>query len=635
LEFTSVVALGSPSAGFPITNAGTYQWQAVYTSTNGQNNNATSLCGSEIFTVNSNSPTLITTAQVSTDGGTIYSPITGNIAIGNMVRDTSTLSGAATPVAGTVVYTLYSGNGCDSNAPTGTVEFQTGSLPVTSATLPDSGSFTVTTAGDYQWQAVFTSTNGQNNNATSQCGTEDFTVSPNSPTLSTTAQSSTDNVTFSDMTGPVVIGTFVRDTSSLSGAATPTTGSVAYRLYTGTGCSDNVPTGTVIFTDTETLANNAIPPSASVQLNTAGDYQWQAVYTSGNGQNNNATSPCGSEAFTVTTPNFTILKTDVPGDTLPVTPGSTIPYTITVQNVGNGPGTATIQDVLPSSLTMSGAPACTVTDPSTDACTVPSSAVSTLDATVTLAAGDTATITFSAVLDKTDTADVVNTASIKTGVCTPDQGLQPSIKSHAVTIQCSSTVTNPVPNFTVTKTDTPGNGQSVTPGSTIPYTVAIKNVGDGAGSATITDTLPSSLTIQGTPQCAVTGTDTCTVTNTSGSTWTFAVDLAAGNTATVTFSAKVAATATGSIVNTATITTGPCNTTSGCSSTVSNPIPPVTSPAATTTTTTTPPVVKPSAIAFTGADIAGMAAGGLALVGLGGFLVLLSRRRRRSAGETA
>jgi LPXTG-motif cell wall-anchored protein len=64
---------------------------------------------------------------------------------------------------------------------------------------------------------------------------------------------------------------------------------------------------------------------------------------------------------------------------------------------------------------------------------------------------------------------------------------------------------------------------------------------------------------------------------------------------------------------------------------VSNPIV-VTAPA-TTTTTAPPPVTKPATIAFTGADIAGMVAAGLALLGLGGFLVLLTRRRRQAGGN--
>ena len=69
------------------------------------------------------------------------------------------------------------------------------SLSVTGSSAPDfpnSAAFTVTTAGTYQWQAVFTSSNGQNNGATSPCGSETFTVGPNSPGLATTAQYSTD-----------------------------------------------------------------------------------------------------------------------------------------------------------------------------------------------------------------------------------------------------------------------------------------------------------------------------------------------------------------------------------------------------------------------------------------------------------
>ena len=183
------------------------------------------------------------------------------------------------------------------------------------------------------------------------------------------------------------------------------------------------------------------------------------------------------------------------------------------------------------------------------------------------------------------------------------------------------------PFFSVTKTDVPGDGMPVTPGSTIPYTITIKNIGDGSGSATISDPLPSTLTVQGTPACAVTDstTDTCTVTApaSGGTTWTFAVTLAAGHTATVTFSALLAASATGTVVNTATITMGPCNPTSGCSSTVTNPI------IVTTTPTTLPPVPKPPVVAFTGADIAGVAIDAVVLVASGVFLVVVSRRRRR------
>jgi fimbrial isopeptide formation D2 family protein len=213
------------------------------------------------------------------------------------------------------------------------------------------------------------------------------------------------------------------------------------------------------------------------------------------------------------------------------------------------------------------------------------------------------------------------------------------------TAQASECFSVSAPNFTVVKTDVPTSGTSVAPGSTIAYTVAVKNVGDGAGSATVTDAVPSSLTVKGTPACAVTSPDTCSVSNPSGSTWTFTVSLAAGDSATVTFSATVASNATGSITNTATITTGPCTTAAGCSSSVTNPIITTaaavvtpstpTTPTPATTATTTPPKTSPATIAFTGALLSQEWMAGLAALILGSGLVLLARWRRRSPKHAA
>jgi hypothetical protein len=58
-----------------------------------------------------------------------------------------------------------------------------------------------------------------------------------------------------------------------------------------------------------------------------------------------------------------------------------------------------------------------------------------------------------------------------------------------------------------------------------------------------------------------------------------------------------------------------------------------TAPPTTTTTTTAPPVTKPATIAFTGANIGATLATGLALLGLGGLLVAISRRRRTGYGS--
>jgi Bacterial Ig-like domain (group 3) len=47
----------------------------------------------------------------------------------------------------------------------------------------------------------------------------------------------------------------------------------------------------------------------------------------------------------------------------------------------------------------------------------------------------------------------------------------------------------------------------------------------------------------------------------------------------------------------------------------------------------TPPSSSPSSVAFTGADIAGMTVAGLLMIGLGTVLVLVVRRRRKTAGS--
>ncbi len=208
-------------------------------------------------------------------------------------------------------------------------------------------------------------------------------------------------------------------------------------------------------------------------------------------------------------------------------------------------------------------------------------------------------------------------------------------------------VTAPGPNFTVVKTNSPTVGTPVAPGSTIGYTVAVQNVGTAAGSATVTDDVPSSLTVNKmpAPACAVTPPDTCSLANTSGNTWTYTVSLAAGDTATVTYATTVVAAAvtgtTQTVTNTATITDGPCTTSAGCSSTVTNIISAVNTTAAVVTPTATPPATAASttgpttspstttALASTGALLTQEWMVGLAALMLGSGLVLLARWRRR------
>ena len=258
-------------------------------------------------------------------------------------------------------------------------------------------------------------------------------------------------------------------------------------------------------------------------------------------------------------PNFTVKKTDVPGTGKTVVPGPTIPYTITVKNTGSGAGSAVLTDTIASNLAIKATTVKCTTIAVTDAC---SATVTGTKVTihVTLAAGHKVLVTFTAVVSKTDTANVKNTATITTGPCIPST-------------QCTSTVTNPVPNFTVKKTDVPGTGKTVVPGSTIPYTVTVKNTGSGAGSAVLTHNRlePGHQGHNG--KCTtIAVTDACSATVT-GTRVTIHVTLAAGHKVLVTFTAVVSKTDTANVKNTATITTGPCIPSTQCTSTVTNPVP--------------------------------------------------------------
>ena len=262
---------------------------------------------------------------------------------------------------------------------------------------------------------------------------------------------------------------------------------------------------------------------------------------------------------TVTNPvaTFEVVKAVTPATGTTVTPGQVIKYSITVTNTSTTKGKTSLSDTLPHNLTYVTTPTAVKCSPSAT-CTNLKVTGHALSATVTLAGGATVVVTLYAKVTATDVATVVNTATI-TGPCTK-------------ATLCTSTVTNPVSGFKVVKTDTVGNGNAVTDGQTIKYSIAVTNHGTGSGSTKLADTLPANLTYVTTPAAiACSPSTTCTNLKVTGQNVSATVTLAGGATATITFYAKVSATDTTSVVNTATIT-GPCTTTKTCTSTVKNPV---------------------------------------------------------------
>jgi hypothetical protein len=277
--------------------AGTYTWTARYSGDS--NNNADSDQGgvAEQTVVSPASPTLTTTPPPSR---------AVLAATSTTLKDTAILANGYHPV-GTITFTLVAPDGSTVDTETVTVNGNGTYTTPTGFTLPTSGTVT----GIYQWNATYSG--GPNNNPASDIDDvkEQVTVSPATPTLSTTPTPDT-----------VTLGTTavtLKDTAVLVNGYHPT-GTITFTLL--------APGGGMV--DTETVAVNGnrtyttptgftLPSSGSV----AGTYQWVALYS---GDDNNAevgeSNPV-DEAVTVIQATPTLVTTASPSTVkLPVTGGT-------------------------------------------------------------------------------------------------------------------------------------------------------------------------------------------------------------------------------------------------------------------------------------------------------------------------
>ncbi len=248
---------------------GSYNWVAVYS---GDANYAsvTSPCGAPNETSVVNDSTIATQA---------VTPVT----IGQPISDTATVSGTGVPPTGTVTFTLFG-----PNDPTcaGAVVFTSADRPLAGGPPPtaDSGDFTPTAVGTYNWVAVY-SGDANYPPATSPCGApnEASVVNQATPTIVTSALT------------PVTVGSDINDTATVSGvgALAPPTGTVTFTLF---GPDDPTCAGAPIFTSADRPLAGGPPPTATSGNYTTtapGDHNWVAVY-SGDATYTSVTSPCGA-----------------------------------------------------------------------------------------------------------------------------------------------------------------------------------------------------------------------------------------------------------------------------------------------------------------------------------------------------
>ncbi len=303
--YTTPTGYTLPTTG---TVTGTYQWDASYSGDSNNNEVSDDNAADEQVTVASASPAIATT------------PSATSVTLGSSsvtLKDTADLTDGYYPT-GTITFTLYY-NGGSTPMDTETVSVRgngTYTTP-TGYTLPT----TCTVTGTYQWDASYSGDSNNNEVSENGAAAEQVVVSPASPAIATTPSATSITLGTSTVT--------LKDTAMFSGGYSPI-GTITFTLYLG---------NTLVNTETATVNGNGsytvptgytLPTTGTV----TGIYQWDATYTSGNGNNRTASDVNDShEEVTVNPASPTITTT--PGGTIPVG-GITISGTKYLDLTGNG-----------------------------------------------------------------------------------------------------------------------------------------------------------------------------------------------------------------------------------------------------------------------------------------------------------
>ncbi len=250
------------------------------------------------------------------------------------------------------------------------------------------------------------------------------------------------------------------------------------------------------------------------------------------GETRSATAPAiGADEFIVPA-DLSITKTD--GVTVAI-PGGSVTYTIVASNAGPGAVTgATVADTFPAVLT------CTWTCAGAGGGTCTASGSGNISDSVNLPVGGSVTYTAICGVSIAATGTLSNTATVSSSVSDPVPGNNSATDTDTVA---------PLADASITKTDGVSN---VSPGGNTTYTVTASNAGPAATAATVADTFPATLTCTWT--CLGAGGGTCAASG-SGNISDATVSLPSGGSVTYTVPCTVSPSASGTIVNTATVTT--------------------------------------------------------------------------------
>lgn len=333
----------------------------------------------------------------------------------------------------------------------------------------------------------------------------------------------------SDAPGTVVSDTFPAALTGVTWSCVAAGGATCPTPATGSGAisaSVDLPTGGSV---TFTAVGTVVADATGSLTNTA------TASVAGGVTDPNTDNNADTDVDTLTpTADLVITKTD---GAISDVPGTSIAYTVVVTNTGPSTVTgATVSDTLPAALT--GA-TWTCTASAGSSCSTGAGSGSLVAVPVTLLPGGTATFTITADIAATATGTLTNTAT----VAAPSGVTETDTDNNTAT---DTTDLVPTADLSVTKTD----GAAVEiPGTGVVYTIVVTNDGPSdVSNATVTDILPAAL-LAASWACSADPGSNCDTPAGSGSIAT-TIDLQAGDSATFTLVATIAAGATGNLANT-------------------------------------------------------------------------------------
>ncbi len=280
-QVTVTNALVPASASF-VPTAGDYGYRVAY---NGAGIDLGAVGSCEPFTIGRGEVNLDTTVVDAATNQPVPSPVP----LGESVYDSAVLTtSSGTVPTGTVTYSFYGSGNCTSGTVLGT---QTVTLAA-NGSVPNSPVAGPLTAygGPYAYRVGY-SGDANFGPGTSEC--EPFTVAKGDPRLSTSVFDASTNQAVPNPVPPAIS---VYDTTSLStSSGVVPTGTVTYTFFSSGDCTS----GTVVSTDTVTVAgNSSVPPSSTNGPITSagGPYAYRVGYS---GDADFAPDPGECETFAV------------------------------------------------------------------------------------------------------------------------------------------------------------------------------------------------------------------------------------------------------------------------------------------------------------------------------------------------